>query len=133
MLQERTLFPFNGRFISLSIALSCCTVQTCKFFPESLLDPPSFLSGVLPLAVLALFNAGLSSSCLSAGRLPFPSSGVEAAAAATTLPLLSFAFCSVLPFSFFSVSARIRMLVESVLISCSSEGNRGNMKNSYLP
>jgi hypothetical protein len=66
-------------------------------------------------------------------RLPFPSSGVEAAAAATTLPLLSFAFWSVLPFSFFSVSARIRMLVESVLISCSSEGNRGNMKNSYLP
>jgi hypothetical protein len=65
-------------------------------------------------------------------RLPFPSSGVEAAAA-TTLPLLSFAFWSVLPFSFFSVSARIRMLVESVLISCSSEGNRGNMKNSYLP
>jgi hypothetical protein len=67
-------------------------------------------------------------------RLPFPSSGVEAAAAAaTTLPLLSLAFWSVLPFSFFSVSARIRMLVESVLISCSSEGNRQNMKNSYLP
>jgi hypothetical protein len=65
-------------------------------------------------------------------RLPFPSSGVEAVAA-TTLPLLSFAFWSVLPFSFFSVRARIRMLVESVLISCSSEGNRGNMKNSYLP
>ncbi len=61
-------------------------------------------------------------------RLPFPSSGVAAAAA--TLPLLSFDFCSVLPFSFFRVNARIRMFVESVLISCSSERKtEGVMKN----